>query len=169
MESTLTNSTRVIKKYPNRRLYDTKASSYITLSDVKQLVLAQQGFTVIDAKSGNDLTHSVLMQIILEEEVHGAHLLSSSALSEIIRSYGHAMQGMMGAYLEKNIEVFSDIQEKLTGKVTEDESVPADEQSELLGQFIKMQGPLMQGMMHNFIEQSRELFMQMQSQVAKPV
>lgn len=119
MDSTSIDTARVIKKYPNRRLYDTKASTYVTLNDVKKLVLAQQGFAVVDAKSGDDLTHSVLLQIILEEESQGAHMLSSNALSEIIRYYGHAMQGMMGAYLEKNIQAFSDMQKSLTESARE--------------------------------------------------
>ncbi len=117
MHSTPNNTARVIKKYPNRRLYDTQTSVYITLSDVKKLVLAQQVFSVVDAKSGNDLTHSVLLQIILEEESQGSHMLSSEALSEIIRYYGHAMQGMMGTYLEKNIQAFTDMQKRLTESV----------------------------------------------------
>lgn len=92
---------RLIKKYPNRRLYDTETSTYITLTDVKQLVLEQEDFKVVDAKSNEDLTRSILLQIILEEESGGVPMFSSSMLSQIIRFYGHAMQGMMGTYLEK--------------------------------------------------------------------
>src|SRR6266404_2180022 len=91
-------SVRLIKKYPNRRLYDTQTSSYITLTDVKQLVLDNEDFAVIDAKSDEDLTRSILLQIILEEESNGTPMFSSGALSQIIRYYGHAMQGMMGSY-----------------------------------------------------------------------
>src|SRR5712664_2324246 len=105
---------RLIKKYPNRRLYDTKTSVYITLADVKKLVVGGEEFQVVDAKSGEDLTRSILLQIILEEESHGAPMFSSAALSQIIRYYGHAMQGMMGSYLEKNIQAFIDIQNKLS-------------------------------------------------------
>jgi polyhydroxyalkanoate synthesis repressor PhaR len=97
---------RLIKKYPNRRLYDTETSTYITLTDVKQLVLDQEDFKVIDAKSNEDLTRAILLQIILEEESGGLPMFSSSMLSQIIRFYGHAMQGMMGTYLEKNIQAF---------------------------------------------------------------
>lgn len=161
MDSTPISTTRVIKKYPNRRLYDTQASSYVTLLDVKKLVMAQEGFTVVDAKTGDDLTHTILLQIILDEEAQGVHLLSSGALSEIIRYYGHAMQGVMGAYLEKNIQVFSDIQDKLVEKAAglgDDAGQHADQWV----QFMNMQGPLMQGMMHNYIEQSKALFLQMQ-------
>src|SRR3982750_1225480 len=99
---------RLIKKYPNRRLYDTKTSSYITLADVKQME-----FQVVDAKSGDDLTRQILLQIILEEESGGMPLFSSDLLSQLIRSYGNAMQGMMGSYLERNIKAFQDIQKTL--------------------------------------------------------
>src|SRR4051812_39013950 len=87
---------RLIKKYPNRRLYDTKTSSYITLADVKQMVMKQGEFQVVAAKSGDDLTRQILLQIILEEESGGARMFSSDLLSQMIRSYGNAMQGMMG-------------------------------------------------------------------------
>ena len=87
---------RIIKKYPNRRLYDTTTSSYITLEDVKKLVLDQTEFKVQDAKTKEDLTRSILLQIILEEESGpGSPMFSSDVLSKIIRFYGHAMQGMI--------------------------------------------------------------------------
>ena len=101
------------QKYPNRRLYDTKTSSYITLADVKQMVLKQEDFQVVDAKSGDDLTRQILLQIILEEESGGMPMFSSDLLSQLIRSYGNAMQGMMGSYLERNIRAFQDIQKAL--------------------------------------------------------
>src|ERR1044072_6342596 len=97
---------RIIKKYPNRRLYDTETSSYITLQDVKMPVLEQVDFRVEDAKSKDDLTRAILLQIILEEETAGAPMFSSDMLSQIIRFYGNAMQGMMGSYLDKNIQTF---------------------------------------------------------------
>jgi polyhydroxyalkanoate synthesis repressor PhaR len=105
---------RVIKKYPNRRLYDTQTSSYITLVEVKQLVMAQQPFVVRDAKSGDDLTRSILLQIILEEEAGGTPLFSTQMLSQIIRFYGHAMQGWMGGHLEKNIQALHEMQTRMT-------------------------------------------------------
>lgn len=105
---------RVIKKYPNRRLYDTQTSSYITLVEVKQLVMAQQPFVVRDAKSGGDLTRSILLQIILEEEAEGTPLFSTQMLGQIIRFYGHAMQGWMGGYLEKNIQAMHEMQTRMT-------------------------------------------------------
>ncbi len=89
---------RIIKKYPNRRLYDTETSAYITLAEVKELVLGYKDFQVQDAKTGEDLTRSILLQIILEEESGGVPMFSSDMLANIIRYYGHAMQGMMGSY-----------------------------------------------------------------------
>jgi polyhydroxyalkanoate synthesis repressor PhaR len=104
---------RVLKKYPNRRLYDTEVSSYITLADVKAMVLAGVDFEVRDAKSGEELTRSILLQIILEEESGGVPMFSTPMLEQIIRFYGHAMQGMMGSYLEQNLKTFTDIQNRL--------------------------------------------------------
>src|SRR5215208_7836020 len=97
---------RLSKKYPNRRLYDTKTSSYITLADVKQMVLKQEEFQVQDAKTGDDLTRAILLQIILEEESGGVPMFSQDMLANIIRYYGHAMQGLMGSYLERSIFTF---------------------------------------------------------------
>ena len=113
MNSTKKTADRLIKKYPNRRLYDTQTSSYITLSDVKQLVLDNEEFTVVDAKSEEDLTRSILLQIILEEEANGSPMFSSGALSQIIRYYGHAMQGMMGNYIEQSKSLFIQMQEQM--------------------------------------------------------
>jgi polyhydroxyalkanoate synthesis repressor PhaR len=164
MNSAKKASERLIKKYPNRRLYDTQTSSYITLTDVKQLVLGNEDFTVVDAKTDEDLTRSILLQIILEEESNGSPMFSSGALAQIIRYYGHAMQGMMGSYLEKNIQAFIDIQNKLTENSKGlYEGTPFS--PELWTQFRSVQGPIMQGMMTNYIEQSKTLFIQMQEQM----
>jgi len=104
---------RVIKKYPNRRLYDTSTSAYVTLAEVKQLVMQHEPVLVKDAKTGEDLTRSILLQIILEEEAAGAPMFSEAMLANIIRFYGHAMQSHMGSYIEKNVQLFSDFQAKL--------------------------------------------------------
>jgi polyhydroxyalkanoate synthesis repressor PhaR len=103
-------SQRVIKKYPNRRLYDTDTSTYITLAEIKRLVMDSEAFAVVDAKSGEDITRSILLQIILEEEANGSPMFTTPVLSNIIRFYGHTMQGMMGGYLEKNIQALMDMQ-----------------------------------------------------------
>jgi polyhydroxyalkanoate synthesis repressor PhaR len=158
---------RLIKKYPNRRLYDTATSSYITLTDVKNLVLEQTRFKVVDAKTSEDLTRSILLQIILEEETAGAPMFSCDMLSHIIRFYGNAMQGMMGSYLEKNIQTFMEIQRKLQeqsmGKFA-DGQLPG---AEAWSQFVKMQGPAVQGLMSSYLEQSANTFVEMQQQLQK--
>ncbi|MBB3219680.1 polyhydroxyalkanoate synthesis repressor PhaR [Pseudoduganella umbonata] len=163
MSSVKKTAERLIKKYPNRRLYDTQTSSYITLTDVKQLVLDSEPFTVVDAKSNEDLTRSILLQIILEEEASGAPMFSTDVLAQIIRYYGHAMQGMMGSYLEKNVQAFTDIQRRLTtGAVNFDGKTFSPE---MWTQFMNVQAPIMQGMMNNYIDQSKSLFVQMQEQM----
>jgi len=103
---------RIIKKYPNRRLYDTETSAYITLAEIKQFVLSQEAFRVQDARSGEDLTRSILLQIILEEESGGVPMFSADMLANIIRYYGHSMQGLMGSYLERSIGAFHEAQKK---------------------------------------------------------
>jgi polyhydroxyalkanoate synthesis repressor PhaR len=161
----MSQPTRIIKKYPNRRLYDTETSSYITLADVKKLVLDHVDFRVEDAKSKDDLTRAILLQIILDEETAGAPMFSSDMLSQIIRFYGNAMQGMMGSYLEKNIHTFIDIQKRL-----QDQSRQLYGQNPMLGseawsEFVKMQGPAIQGLMSRYLEQSASAFMDMQQQL----
>jgi polyhydroxyalkanoate synthesis repressor PhaR len=151
---------RVIKKYPNRRLYDTDTSAYITLADVKQLVLDAQSFVVRDAKSNEDLTRSILLQIILEEEAGGAPMFSEAALSNIIRFYGHAMQGFMGTYLENNVQAFTDLQSQMAEQ-------SKNVTPEMWAQFMNMQNPMLQGMMGNYVEQSKSMFEQMQEQMQK--
>ncbi|HEX4879775.1 MAG TPA: polyhydroxyalkanoate synthesis repressor PhaR [Limnobacter sp.] len=160
----MADATRLIKKYPNRRLYDTQTSSYITLGDVKQLVLQNENFQVVDAKSSEDLTRSILLQIILEEETVGAPIFTSPMLAQIIRFYGNAMQGIMGTFLEKNLQAFMDIQNSFQeqGKSMADGSQFAN--PELWSQFMSVQTPVIQSMMSNYIEQSKNMFVQMQDQ-----
>jgi polyhydroxyalkanoate synthesis repressor PhaR len=131
---------RVLKKYPNRRLYDTQSSSYITLADVKKMVLDGQPFEVRDAKDGGDLTRSILLQIILEEESGGVPMFSTETLAQIIRLYGHTMQGAMGTWFEQNMKAFAEMQGRMLG------------------------GTPMPNVMGSYFEQSQALFKQMQEQ-----
>ena len=108
---------RVIKKYPNRRLYDTEISSYITLEEVRQLVVDGEEFEVRDAKSGEDLTRSVLLQIIAEHEERGQPMFTTNMLSQIIRFYGDSLQGFMGSYLERSLQVFLDQQQQFRSQL----------------------------------------------------
>ena len=156
---------RLIKKYPNRRLYDTRTSSYITLADVKELVLNNELFQVVDAKTSEDLTRSILLQIILEEEAGGAPMFTSDLLSHMIRFYGNAMQGMMGKYLESNIKAFTEMQVKLQdqARAIYGENSPVGQ--DLWAQFLNFQGPALQSMMGAYVDQSKKMFEQMQSQL----
>jgi polyhydroxyalkanoate synthesis repressor PhaR len=164
-EAKMENQLRLIKKYPNRRLYDTKTSSYITLADVKQMVLKQEEFQVVDAKSGDDLTRQILLQIILEEESAGAPMFSSDLLSQLIRSYGNAMQGMMGGYLERNIRNFQDIQKALQEQSQRMYGDNSRVSQDLWAQFMNLQGPAMQSLMQAYMEQSQKMFAQFQEQM----
>src|SRR5450830_1350179 len=105
---------RIIKKYPNRRLYDTDTSTYITLAEIKRLVMDSEPFVVLDVKTGEDLTRSILLQIILEEEANGSPMFTAPVLANVIRFYGHGMQGFLGGYLEKNIQSLMEVQAKFT-------------------------------------------------------
>ncbi len=102
---------RIIKKYPNRRLYDTEISSYITIDEVRQLVVDGETFEVRDAKSGDDLTRSVLLQIISDHEERGSPLFTTQLLSQLIRFYGDSLQGFMGSYLERSLDAFVEQQQ----------------------------------------------------------
>src|SRR5687768_6449649 len=164
-ESKMQNQLRLIKKYPNRRLYDTKTSSYITLADVKQMVLKQEEFQVVDAKSGDDLTRQILLQIILEEESGGMPMFTSDLLAQLIRSYGNAMQGMMGSYLERNIRAFQDIQKALQDQSSRMVGDNSRASQELWSQFMNLQGPAMQSLMQAYMEQSQKMFAQFQEQM----
>jgi len=164
-EVALTAPLRTIKKYPNRRLYDTANSGYITLADVKQMVLEHIEFQVIDAKSGDDLTRAILLQIILDEESGGMPMFSSEMLTQMIRFYGTAQQTMMGQYMEQNVKAFLAIQKKLQDQAKQ---VYGDKMlltPDLWKQFMQMQAPAMQGMLGNYLEQSAKLFMDMQQRM----
>jgi polyhydroxyalkanoate synthesis repressor PhaR len=160
----MAEAVRLIKKYPNRRLYDTRTSSYITLADVKELVLKHEEFQVVDAKTGDDLTRQILLQIILEEESAGAPMFSHDVLTQFIRFYGNAMQGMMGSYLERNIQAFLEIQKSIQEQSKQFYGDPNKTQ-ELWSQFLSFQGPAMQSLMSTYMEQSKAMFQQMQEQL----
>jgi len=161
----MSDNVRLIKKYPNRRLYDTKTSTYITLADVKELVLKQENFHVIDAKSNDDLTRSILLQIILEEEAGGAPMFSCDVLSQFIRFYGSAMQGMVGSYLENNIQVFNEVQKRLQEQSQSLYGANAPANQDMWRQFLSFQGPAMQNLVTAYMDQSRNMFTQMQEQL----
>ena len=160
-----TDVLRLIKKYPNRRLYDTRTSSYITLADVKKLVLKHEQFQVVDAKTSEDLTRAILLQIILEEEAGGMPMFTSDLLSQLIRFYGNAMQGMVGNYLEKNMQTFVQVQKQLQDQSRSMYGDSGKINKDLWAQFMSFQGSAMQGMMSAYMDQSKNVFMQMQEKL----
>lgn len=168
MQNAAAPERRTIKKYPNRRLYDTATSSYITLQDVRKLVLENVDFKVEDAKTKDDLTRSILLQIILEEESDsGSPMFSSDMLSQIIRFYGNAMQGMLGNYLDKNMQTFTEIQKRMQ---EQSRAIYGDSpmvNTDAWTEFLKMQGPAIQGLMGRYLEQSASAFLDMQQQMQK--
>ena len=151
---------RVIKKYPNRRLYDTNASNYVTLAAVKQLVIQGEPLVVRDAKTGEDLTRSILLQIILEEEAGDSPMFNEQVLASFIRLYGQAMQGFMAPYLEKNIEAFAEMQSKMMEQAR-------GMSPESWARLMNMKAPGMPGMMGNYFDQSNKMFSQMQDQLQR--
>ncbi|MBR9856751.1 MAG: polyhydroxyalkanoate synthesis repressor PhaR [Gammaproteobacteria bacterium] len=145
------DSIRIIKKYPNRRLYDSHTSSHVTLVDIRRLVQEEEPFQVVDAKSGEDITRSILLQIIQEAESDGDPIFSSDMLKNIIRFYG-PFQGVLGSYLEESIQSVIDIQTQ-TGA----------QSSQAWTQFMHSQVPMMQDMMRQYVEQSRDLYLNTQN------
>src|SRR5580765_2966828 len=137
---------RVIKKYPNRRLYDTDISSYITIEDVRQLIVDGEEFEVRDAKTGEDLTRQVLLQIIAEHEQDGEPVLTTPMLSQMIRLYGDSMQGFMGNYLERAMHLFT------------------EQQAQFRQQLGGMLGPTPWTMMNQMAERNMDVWKEMQQQ-----
>ena len=144
------------EEVPDRRLYDTQTSSYITLADVKQMVLDGAPFEVRDAKTAEDLTRSILLQIILEEESGGVPMFSAATLAQIIRFYGHAMQGVMGAMLEQNMTAFTEMQKQFVANSTKFSP-------DVWTQLLRAQPNAMQSMMDSYAEQSRQVIEKMQA------
>jgi len=110
------NSPRVIRKYPNRRLYDTVESRYVTLADVRRLVVDRVDFVVLDRKSQQDITRSILLQVIAEQEGAGESLMSRDFLSQVIRTYGNGLHDFVGRYLDESIQQFAREQRELREK-----------------------------------------------------
>ena len=142
---------RIIKKYPNRRLYDSYTSSHVTLVDIRRLVQEEEPFQVVDAKSGEDITRSILLQIIQEAESDGNPIFSSAMLKNIIRFYG-PFQGVLGSYLDESIQSVIDIQAQA-----------GSQSSEAWTEYMHGQVPMMQDMMRQYVEQSRDLYMNTQN------
>ena len=136
------SDTRIIKKYPNRRLYDTELSKYITLENVKQLVTDNIDFCVKDVKTDEDLTRGILLQIISEQEHDGEPFFSTSALSQIIRFYDDSMQTIAADFIQKSLKLFVEQQKQLQDSVT---SNPLDAMNEISENNLKMWQDMQEG------------------------
>ena len=157
-------SPRIIKKYPNRRLYDTETSTYITLAEVKELVLQYKEFQVQDAKTGEDLTRAILLQIILEEESGGVPMFSTDMLANIIRYYGHAMQGLMGSYLERSIITFHEAQKRFQEQTKSLYGELPRAPAEAWTQFVQ-QGQQIPNVMGGYLEKGAKAVIDMQEEL----
>ncbi len=151
---------RVLKKYPNRRLYDSQTSSYVTLADVKAMVLARDAFEVRDAKTGEDLTRSILLQILLEEESAGVPLFSCDLLAQLIRFYGQASQSLMAPFLEASLKNFAEFQAHL-GEARRGVYAGVPLSADAWSQMMTGQNAWAQGMWERYLEQSQALLAQM--------
>ena len=158
---------RIIKKYPNRRLYDTETSAYITLTDVKQFVLDHQQFEVHDARTSEDLTRSILLQVILEEESGGVPMFSADMLANIIRYYGHSMQGLMGSYLERSIGAFHEAQKKFQEQSTTALGGAPAFAPETWTKLVSTASTPMPALMNDYLEQSASSVIGMQDELRK--
>ena len=145
------SKTRIIKKYPNRRLYDTEESKYVTLYDLRELVISQKEFAVIDQKSEEDITRSVLLQIILEqEEKEGEPLFSAELLHKLIGIYGNPNQQLAGNFLNKTIEMFCEQQKILNAQM--EEAITSNPMSALITKMTKTNMEIWKEMQENFLK-----------------
>ena len=108
---------RIITKYPNRRLYDTEESRYVTLADIRKLVIGKVDFVVVDRKTDEDITRSILLQVITEQEQHGESVMSQDFLSQVIRSYGKVVPELASGYLEESMNFFMTGQQNLRSQI----------------------------------------------------
>ena len=145
---------RVIKKYPNRRLYDTKESKYVTLSDLKALVVDQITFAVVDKKTQEDITRNVLLQIIIEqEEDNNEPLFSAEMLQNLIGLYGNPSQSAAGDFLDKSIQLFCEQQRIFQNQ--EEEVMQSSPMSSLLAQMTKKNLEIWQEMQESFVNRNQ--------------
>ncbi|HYM34846.1 MAG TPA: polyhydroxyalkanoate synthesis repressor PhaR [Steroidobacteraceae bacterium] len=140
------SETRVIKKYPNRRLYDTVESRYITLADIRRLVTEKIEFVVIDKKSEEDITRSILLQVIAEQEHAGEPMMSQDFLSQVIRSYGGAMQSFVGNYLEQSLKMFQPPREATNGAASDPFTAMANIARQNYERWLNMQSDFLRAM-----------------------
>ena len=152
------NEPRVIKKYPNRRLYDTEVSSYVTLGDIRHLVLRKVPFQIRDARTNEDITRSILLQIIMEQEEDGEPIFSEQVLEKIIRFYGDSLQGMVTSYLERSLNLFVDQQAKVQEQMrTMMGNDPLSMMREIADRNLSMWQEMQEGLIRAAMDPSRQI------------
>ncbi len=162
------NDIRIIKKYQNRRLYDTATSTYIILEDIKQIIVDGDTVQVVDVKTNEDVTRSVLLQIILEEEVNGMPMFSNDFLFQIIRFYGKSFQPSLSPFLEQGIDLFKKMQKQFYGQIQYaygKDHLPSG--VELWREFMTQQGPQLEDMIKDYVENNTNAFLKVQEQLQK--
>ncbi|MDQ5921356.1 MAG: hypothetical protein QG673_1414 [Pseudomonadota bacterium] len=155
--------TRIIKKYQNRRLYDTATSTYIVLGDIKQIIVDGELVKVIDVKSEQDVTRSVLLQIILEEEINGVPMFSNDFLFQIIRFYGKAFQSSLSPFLDHGIDLFRKMQKQFYEQIRDmygKETLPSG--VELWKEFMRQQAPELEENIKEYMQSNTNVFLKMQ-------
>lgn len=155
------DTVRIIKKYANRRLYDTETGKFLNLGDIRDLVVSGQAVSLQDARSGEDITRSILLQIIVESEERGSPLLSKELLEYLIRFYGNPLQQFLSSYLEESVEAFQRQQGTIQKQMSElMRRGPASAMSDLvkhnLGLWQEMQAGFLQGLRPKSDDESRE-------------
>lgn len=161
---------RVIKKYQNRRLYDTATSTYIVLEDIKQMIVDGDIIQVTDVKSGEDVTRSVLLQIILEEEANQTPIFTNDFLLQIIRFYGKSFQSAISPFLEQGIDMLRQTQKRFYSQLKATypkDSLPPS--IDLWKEFLNDHGPQVQQNIFNYLTSSANNFLQMQEQVQEQI
>lgn len=158
--------TRVIKKYQNRRLYDTATSTYIVLEDIKQMIVDGEIIKVVDLKTESDVTRSVLLQIILEEEANSTPIFSDEFLLQIIRFYGKAFQPAISPFLEQSIMMLRQTQKRFYTQLKATHPKESISSSfEMWKEFWNNNGPSVQQNIFEYLSASTNKFIQMQEDV----
>ncbi|MCX8515246.1 MAG: polyhydroxyalkanoate synthesis repressor PhaR [Pseudomonadota bacterium] len=157
------NEVRLIKKYQNRRLYDTATSTYIILEDIKQILVDGEMIQVVDVKSNLDVTRSVLLQIILEEEINGVPIFSNEFLLQIIRFYGKSFQPSISPFLEHGINFIRKMQKNFYAQIKEPYNKNnLNSNFELWQEFIKQQAPQIESGIKDYIQNTTDTFLNIQ-------
>ncbi len=163
MQKRYSNEIRHIKKYQNRRLYDTATSTYIVLDDIKDMIVSGEMVEVVDVKSKQDVTRSVLLQIILEEEVNGVPMFSNDFLFQVIRFYGKSFQSSVSPFLEHGVDLFKKVQKKFYEQIRDvygKEKLPSG--VELWREFMHQQGPQLEETIKEYVQNNTTAFLKMQ-------